>query len=177
MVGLLQGGQIFGETDNVISCYAPNGWLRKSLSPLYIVYLVVSCIAGPAALLFSVVHYVYIFRVLYKAKRNHAYGNTQPLRSIDQDVPIQWKSELRALNSMACVFIMTDVPFFTATLYGTAVASVAIAKNITFAEANVPLVQLASVLFYLVPTASPMVIIVVNKKFRMRIKAQVATEA
>ena len=170
MVGLLQGGQIFGETNNVISCYAPNGWLKKSLLPLYIVGLVVACIASTAALLFSAVHYVYIFRVLYKAKRNHAYGNTQPLRSIYQDVPIQWKSELRALNSMACVFIMTAVPFIVSCLYGIVVASVAIAKNTTFAEVNEPLVHLFCLFFYLVPTASPMVIIVVNKRFRMRIK-------
>ena len=170
MVGLLQGGQIFGETDDIISCYAPNGWLTKSLSPLYIVYLVVACVVGPAALLFSAVHYVYIFRELYKAITNHAYGNTQPLRSIYQDAPIQWKSELRALNSMACVFIMTAVPFTAGSLYATVMASVAIAKNITVAEANVPLVQLACVFFYLVPTSSPLVILVINKRFRMRIK-------
>ena len=172
MVGLLQGEQIAGKTDEVISCFTPSRWLKYPIFPLYIAYLVLGCIMGPAALLFSVVHYVYIFRELSIVKKYHAgvLSNIQPLWRNYQDIPIHWNSELRALNSMACVFIMTAVPFTAGSLYGTAVAAVAMAKDITFEEANIPLLHLAFMSMFLVPTAGPMVILVVNKRFRMRIK-------
>ena len=170
IVGLLQGEQIAGKTDEVISCFTPSRWLKYPIFPLYIAYLVLGCIMGPAALLFSVVHYVYIFRELIKKNHAGVLSNVQPLWRNYQDIPIHWNSELRALNSMACVFIMTAVPFTAGSLYGTAVSAVAISKNITFEVANVPLLQLASLCSYLTPTASPLVILVINKRFRMRIK-------
>ena len=98
------------------------------------------------------------------------YTSTQSLRRNFQDIPIEWKSELRALYSMACVFIMTAVPYTAGSLYGTAVAAVAMAKDITFEEANIPLLHLACLCLYLVPTAGPMVMVVINKRFRMWIK-------
>ena len=171
VVGLMQGGQVVGETDGVIYCYAPSRWLNESIfTPLYIMYLALGCVFGIATLAFGMVHYVYIFRELRAIKRNCTHSSTLPLRCNRQDIPIQWKSELRALNSVACVFFMTAVPFTAGSLHATAVAAVSIAKGITFAEADIPILHLVNLCSYLMPTASPMVLIIVNRKFRRRIK-------
>ena len=170
MVGLFQGGQIAGETDGVISCYAPNRWLEERLSPLFLAYMALGCVTGTGALLFGAIQYAYIFRALRVIKKDHTYSSAPPLRRNCEDAPINWESELRTLNTMAFVFVMTAVPFTMGSSYGTAVAAVAITKGITYAEANVPLLQLASLFLYLLPTVSPMVIVMVNKRFRSRIK-------
>eukprot|EP00731_Ephydatia_muelleri_P036950 Em0361g3a len=170
MVGLFQGGQIAGETDGVISCYAPNRWLKERLSPLFLAYMALGCVTGTGALLFGAIQYAYVFRALRVIKKDHTYSSAPPLRRNCEDAPINWESELRTLNTMAFVFVMTAVPFTMGSSYGTAVAAVAITKGITYAEANVPLLQLASLFLYLFPTVSPMVIVMVNKRFRSRIK-------
>lgn len=170
IVGLFQGGQIVGETDGVISCYAPSRWLNGRLSSLFIVYMVLGCIIGTAALLFGAIQYACIFRVLRVIKKDRTYNSSPPLTRNCEDVPINWESELRTLNTMAFVFIMTAVPFTTGSSYGTAVIAQAITKGITYAEANTPLLQLASLCLFLFPTVSPMVILMVNKRFRSRMR-------
>ena len=168
LLGLLQGGQIVGETDDVISCIAPSRWLKESFSSFYIVYLVLATVFNIAALLFCVVHYIYIFRQLSFIKKKHSSTLSQWYNY--QDVPIQWKSELKALNAMACVFIITAVPSITFSLYYTSVASLAFAKGTTFTGANVPLLHIFIFCFYSLTTASPMVIMIVNEQFKMRVK-------
>ena len=164
LLGLLQGGQIVGETDDVISCYAPNRWPQESS----IVFRVVGVGGGTSVLLFSVVHYIYIFRQLHVIKKNNMYPSTGSLRFTNQDIPIQWKSELRALYSMASTFIFDAASFIISSLFILCEEAVAIANQTTFAKVNVPLLHIAIICIYLVPTASPMVFIVINKKFRMR---------
>ena len=165
LFALLQGGQIVGETDDVISCYAPNRWPQEST----IGFHVLSVVAGTSILLFSVVHYIYIFRQLHVIKKNNMYPSTGSLRYTYQDIPVQWKSELRALYSMASVFIFAAVSFIMGSFFIILEEVVAIANQTTFAKVDIPLLHIAVLCLYLVPTAGPMVFIAVNKRFRMRI--------
>ena len=105
VMGLLQGGQIVGETDDVISCYAPSRWLKGTFSIYNEVSAVMFIFITASSLLFGLVHYAYIFRQLHNMKKNSRYASNLSLKHNYQDVPIDWNSELKALNSMACMCV------------------------------------------------------------------------
>ena len=169
VMGLLQGGQIVGETDDVISCYAPSRWLKGTFSIYYVVSAVIFIFITASSLLFGIVHYVYIFRQLHNMKKNSRYDSNLSLKHNYQDIPIDWNSELRALNSMACMFTVSTVPNISGALYNISMASIVIANKITLTKATVPLVHITILCIYYVQITSPMVIIV-SKRFRTRIK-------
>ena len=87
-------------------------WHKQSIFPLYIAYTLVQFLVGTASLLFSFVHYVYIFRKLHIIKNSRVYSSSasSSMACNVEDIPIEWKSELRVLNSMACLSIMMAVP-------------------------------------------------------------------
>ena len=164
LFAMLQGRQIVGETDDAMSCYSPRRWPPVS----NIVTRALAAVGGTSILLFSVVHYIYIFRRLRVIKKNNMYPNTGSLRFTYQDTPIQWKSELRALYSMASTFIFNAASYIIISVIFMCEEAVAIDNQTTFATANVLLLKIAVVCIFVAPTASPMVFIVINKRFRMR---------
>ena len=175
VLGLLQGGQIAGRTstDGVLSCYLPNKWMNdRRLLPLVVVYLVGLCISTLSLLAFSTVHYAYAFKALYSIKkvRNRPHI-TEPMALDHLDIPISLEAEVRSLKSMACVFFVTIAPFITGYVYYVTVVSVAISKGKQFREVDVPLLHVAMIVCaFLIPTASPLLLIALNKRFRTRMK-------
>ena len=168
--GVVQGSQIIGGTDDIFSCYTPSRWTTEQFLPGQIILLIVLSFNGPASLLFCIVHYVYIFRELHIITKIRNSDGKQPPRKYIPDIPVQWESEVRALKSMAIVFFVAIVPYmFCAACYVT-VDSIALIRHVKFSDANIPWLHLFGTSFYFMPTAGPMVIWAVNKRFRDRIR-------
>ena len=172
--GLAQGGQIVGKTDDVLSCYSPSRWLgERRLLPLVVVYLLGACVSTIALLIFSTVHYVYTFKALYIIKEIRVRPHSmEPAVKLDRtDIPISLQAEVTSLKSMASVFFVTMAPFIAGYVYFTAVAAVAISEGKQFRDVDVPLLHVTmAVCAYLIPTASPLLLIAINKRFRTRMK-------
>ena len=164
LLALLQGRQIVGETDNAMSCYSPSRWPPEP----NIVIRASGAVLGSFVLLFSVVHYIYIFRQLHVIKKNNMYPSTGSQRFTYQDIPMEWKSELQALYSMASTFIFTATSIIILSVINMFEGALAIATKTTYVTVNAKLLKIAALSIYLVPTASPMVFIVINKRFRTR---------
>ncbi|KAL5467366.1 hypothetical protein EMCRGX_G031581 [Ephydatia muelleri] len=101
VIGLVQGGQIVGTTEDVLSCYLPNRWMdERRLLPLVVVYLLGSFIGLTASLAFSTVHYAYTFKALYILKRNRI--PMDPVMLGHMDIPaISFEAELSPLLLLA----------------------------------------------------------------------------
>ena len=171
VIGLVQGGQIVGTTEDVLSCYLPNRWMdERRLLPLVVVYLLGSFIGLTASLAFSTVHYAYTFKALYILKRNRI--PMDPVMLGHMDIPaISFEAEVRTLKSMAFVFFFSMVPLLSCCGYVIAMTLVAISEGKPFREANVPLLHVAmAVCAYFIPTVSPLLLLAINKRFRTRIK-------
>ncbi|KAL5496720.1 hypothetical protein EMCRGX_G013064 [Ephydatia muelleri] len=95
VMGLVQGGQIVGKTDDILSCYSPNRWFdEQHLFPLVVVYLLSSCIFNIGSLAFSSLYYACTFKALYIVKENRVHPNsTEPTKLDQTDIPICWKAE------------------------------------------------------------------------------------
>ena len=168
VIGLVQGGQIVGTTEDVLSCYLPNSWMdERRLLPLVVVYLLGSFIGLTASLAFSTVHYAYTFKALYILKRNRI--PMDPVMLGHMDIPaISLEAEVRTLKSMAFVFCFSMVPLLSCCGYVIAMTLVAISEG---KPANVPLLHVAmAVCAYFIPTVSPLLLLAINKRFRTRIK-------
>eukprot|EP00731_Ephydatia_muelleri_P026269 Em0018g369a len=173
VAGLVQGGQIVGTTDDVLSCYSPNRWMdERRLLPLVVVYLLGACISTIASLTFSTVHYAYTFKALCIIKEIRVRPHSmEPVKLDHMDIPISLEAEVRTLKSMACVFFVTMAPFIAGYVYFTVVAAVAISEGKLFREVDVPLLHVAmAVCAYLIPTVSPLLLMAINKRFRTRMK-------
>ena len=171
VIGLVQGGQIVGTTEDVLSCYLPNSWVdERRLLPLVVVYLLGSCICLTASLAFSTVHYAYTFKALYILKRNRI--PMDPVMLDHTDIPaISFEAEVRTLKSMSFVFFFSMVPILSGCVYVIAMTSVAISEGKPFREVDVPLLHVAmAVCAYLIPMVSPLLLMAINKRFRTRIK-------
>ena len=169
MLGLLQGGQIVGKEDGVISCYAPSRWFEeRRLRPLAIAYVIGVCISCVLVVILGAVHYAYTFRELYIIKDIRARG--QQVKLNHRDIPISWEAEVRSLKSMTCLFVFNIVPFMAAAVYFLVIAIIAINESRAYQEVDVPLLHVAILCIYLMPTASPLLLIAINKRFRMRMK-------
>ena len=170
--GVLQGSQIIGETDDIISCFVPSRLnTEKRFLPGPIIGLIMGSLFGPASLLLCIVHYIYIFRQLQIIRKVRNYNGimTPVLNRIE--IPIQWESEVRALKSLAAVFFMAIVPYILCvTILYAVVESIALIEQRKFSDMAPPLLFIFSSVFYFLPTSGPMVIFAVNKKFRVRIK-------
>ena len=64
VLGVLQGSQIIGKIDDIISCFVPSRWTTEQFYPRQIAILILVNLIDPASLLFCIVHYVYIIREL-----------------------------------------------------------------------------------------------------------------
>ena len=168
VLGPLQGGEA---EDGVISCYAPSEWFEESrLRPLVISYgILAGCITYIPLIIFGAVQYAYTFRQLYIIKERHAHGDQQ-VKLNHRDIPISWEAEVRSLRSMTCLFVVTIVPFITAYVHYAVIATIVISEGRAYGEVDVPLLHVAIYCIYLMPTASPLLLIAINKRFRMRMK-------
>ena len=170
VMGVAQGGQIVGRTDDVLSCYTPATWFEGKFIPVLIVVIIVLYTSTTACLAFATVYYARTFRELYIIKQIRLSHTTQPMTLNQRDIPISWKAEVRTLKSVACMFFVSLVPFVTAYVYYIALAVVAIKEGKRFHEVDVPQLHVGVVCLYLTPAASPVLLIVMNKRFRMRMK-------
>ena len=167
VLGLLQGGQIVGKEDGVLSCYAPSRWFEeRRLYPLVIAYVIAACITCTVAIIFGAVHYAYTFRQLYIIKEMRAHG--QQVKLNHRDIPISWEAEVRSLKSMTCLFVVTIVPFIIGSVYYA--TTIVISEGRAYQEVDVPLLHVAILSIYWMPTASPLLLIAINKRFRMRMR-------
>ena len=172
VLGVLQGSQIIGETDDIISCYVPCRLnTEKQFLSVQIIGLIMGNIFGPGSLLYCIVHYIYIFRQLRIIRKVHNSNSIMPPVINRIEIPIQWQSEVRALKSLATVFIMAVVPYiYGVTIVYAVVESIALIQQKKFSDVDSPLSLMFRLWFYFLPTSSPMVIFAVNKRFRVRIK-------
>ena len=170
VLGLLQGGQIVGKEDGVLSCYAPSRWFEeRRLRPLVIVYVLAVCITCTAAFIFGAVNYAYTFRQLYIIKEIRAHGDQQ-VKLNHRDIPISWEAEVRSLKSMTCLFVVTIVACIAGSVHYAITATIAIHEGRAYQEVDVPPLHLAVLCIYLMPTVSPLLLIAINKRFRTRMK-------
>eukprot|EP00731_Ephydatia_muelleri_P008162 Em0004g500a len=162
--GVLQGSQIIGETDDIISCYIPSRLnTEEQYLPVQITGLIIGSLIGPVSLLLCIAHYIYIFRQLHIIRKVH--------NSSGIDIPIQWESEVRALKSLATVFFMAVVPYiYGVSIFFAVVESIALIQQRKYSDVDSPLSFIFRLWFYFLPTSGPMVIFAVNKRFRVRIK-------
>ena len=172
VLGVLQGSQIIGETDDIISCYIPSRLnTEKQFRPVQIITLILGSIFGPGSLLYCIVHYIYIFRQLRIIRKVHNSNGIMPPVINRIEIPIQWESEVRALKSLATVFIMAVVPYiYAVNIVYAVVESIALIQQKKLSDVDSPLSLIFRLWFYFLPTSSPMVIFAVNKRFRVRIK-------
>ena len=170
VIGLVQGGQIVGKTDDVLSCYTPSRRFERSFLPVLVVFILWLCASTSALLAFALVHYVRAFRELYVIKEIRLSHTTQPKTLQQRDIPISWEAEVRTLKSVAVMFFVSLVPYVVAQVCYYAVAMVAVRKGKSFHEVDVPLIFCGVICAYLTPTASPLLLIVMNKRFRTRMK-------
>ena len=167
VLGVLQGSQIIGETDDIISCYT-SSWTTERFFPGQITILIIVSLSGPASLLFCIIHYICIFRQLHAIRKIHNTNGVLPTRI---DIPIQWESEVRALKSLAIVFFMAVVPYiFCVSIKYVVVDSIALIHHRKFSDVDLPLSLMFCISFYVLPTSGPMLVFAVNKRFRLRIK-------
>ncbi|KAL5499743.1 hypothetical protein EMCRGX_G011202 [Ephydatia muelleri] len=99
-----------------------------------------------------------------------AQGGQIPMSLSQRDKPISWEAEVRTLKSLACAFFVSLVPFVTAYVYYIALAVVAIKEGKRFHDVDIPQLHVGVVCLYLTPVASPVLLTVMNKRFRMRMK-------
>ena len=170
VMGVAQGGQIVGKTDDVLSCYTPARWFEGKFIPVLIVVILVLFTSTSALLALATVYCGRTFRELYIIKKNRVSHITQPMSLSQRDIPISWEAEVRTLKSLACAFFVSLVPFVTAHVYYITVAVVAIKEGKRFHEVDIPQLHVGVVCLYLTPAASPVLLIVMNKRFRMRMK-------
>ena len=172
VLGVLQGSQIIGETDDIISCFAPSRLnTEKQFLPVQIITLIMGSLCGPASLLLCIVHYMYIFRQLRIIRKVHNSNGILPPVLNRIEIPIQWESEVRALKSLATVFFMAVVPYiYSVNIIYAVVESIALTQQRKFSDVDSPLSFMFRFSFYFMPTSGPMVIFAVNKRFRVRIK-------
>eukprot|EP00731_Ephydatia_muelleri_P008163 Em0004g501a len=172
VLGVLQGSQIIGETDDIISCYVPCRLnTEEQYLPVQITGLIIGSLIGPGSLLFCIVHYIYIFRQLHIIRKVHNSNGIMPPVLNRIDIPIQWESEVRALKSLATVFFMAVVPYiFGVNIFYAVVESIALIQQRKYSDVDSPLSLIFRLWFYFLPTSGPMVIFAVNKRFRVRIK-------
>ncbi|KAL5496565.1 hypothetical protein EMCRGX_G012871 [Ephydatia muelleri] len=172
VLGVLQGSQIIGETDDIISCFAPSRLnTEKQFLPVQIITLIMGSLCGPASLLLCIVHYMYIFRQLCIIRKVHNSNGILPPVLNRIEIPIQWESEVRALKSLATVFFMAVVPYiYSVNIIYAVVESIALTQQRKFSDVDSPLSFMFRFSFYFMPTSGPMVIFAVNKRFRVRIK-------
>ena len=156
--------------DGVISCYAPSEWFEESrLRPLVIAFVLAGCITYIPLIIFGAVQYAYTFRQLYIIKERRAHGDQQ-VKLNHRDIPISWEAEVRSLKSMTSLFVVTIVPFITGYVHYAVIATIVISEGRAYGEVDVPLLHVAIYCIYLMPTASPLLLIAINKRFRMRMK-------
>ena len=172
VLGVLQGSQIIGETDDIISCYISSRLnTEEQFLPVQIIVLIMGSLFGPGSLLLCVAHYIYIFRQLRIIKKVHNCKGIMPPVLNRIEIPIQWHSEVRALKSLATVFFMAVVPYILCVnIFYAVVESIALIQQRKFSDVDPPLSFMIRFSFYFLPTSGPMVIFAVNKKFRVRIK-------
>ena len=145
VLGVLQGSQIIGETDDIISCFT-SSWTTERLFPGQITILIIVSLSGPASLLFCIIHYICIFRQLHTIRKIHNTNGVMPTRI---DIPIQWESEVRALKSLAIVFFMAVVPYiFCVSINYVVVDSIALIHHRKFSDVDLPLSLMFCVSFY-----------------------------
>ena len=158
-----------GEEDGIFSCYAPSRWFEeRRLYPLVIAYIIAACIACTVAIIFGAVHYAYTFRQLYIIKDMRAHG--QQVKLNHRDIPICWEAEVRSLKSMTSLFVLTIVPFIIGYVYYIVITTIAISEGRAFQEVDVPLLHVPMLSIFWMPTASPLLLLAINKRFRMRMK-------
>eukprot|EP00731_Ephydatia_muelleri_P036159 Em0208g1a len=151
--GVLQGSQIIGETDDIISC------------------LIIGSLIGLVSLLLCIAHYVYILRQLHIIRKIHNCKGIMPPVLNRTEIPIQWELEVRALKSLATVFFMAVVPYiYGVNIFFAVVESIALIQQRKYSDVDSPLSLIFRLWFYFLPTSGPMVIFAVNKRFRVRIK-------
>ena len=164
---LLQDGE---GKDGVISCYTPSRWLEeRSLRPLVIASIIAGCLTYIASIIFSAFQYAYTFRELYFIKEMRAHGGQQ-VKLNHRDIPISWEAEVMSLKSMTCLFVVTIVPFMIGYVHYTVITIIVISEGRAYGEVDVPLLHVAIYCIYLMPTASPLLLMAINKRFRMRMK-------
>ena len=170
--GVLQGSQIIGETDDIISCFAPSRLnTEEQFLPVQITGLIIGSLIGPVSLLLCIAHYIYIFRQLHIIRKVHNSNGIMPPVLNRIDIPIQWESEVRALKSLATVFFMAVVPYiYGVNIFFAVVESIALIQQRKYSDVDSPLSLIFRLWFYFLPTSGPMVIFAVNKRFRVRIK-------
>ena len=171
VLGVLQGSQIIGETDDIISCFVPSRWSTEQFLSVQFIILITGSLIGLASILVCIVHYICIFRKLRIIRKIHNSNGIMPPVLNTIDTPIQWESEVRALKSLAIVFFMAVVPYiYCANIIYVVVESISLIEHRKFSDGDSPLSLMFRASFYLLPTSGPMVIFAVNKRFRVRIK-------
>lgn len=169
-IAVLQGNQIIGKREDIISCYIPDTLVDTTpyLFAGLIVQLVVSLIFNTSSMLFCVFHYGYIFRKLRIIKSLRHQDSTNI--NLCTDAPIDWSAEVTILKSMASIFSVSLISIVATTVYYTSVVAVAMIRHSNFANESMPLVFLPLLCVNFLPCISPVVLLAVNKKFRTRMK-------
>lgn len=128
----------------------------------------VSFVFNTSSALFCVFHYAYIFRKLCALKQLHCQDGTNI--NLCTDSPIDWNAEVTTLKSMVGIFGVTITSIVATTVYCTSVVAVAMSRHSNFSTESTPLVFLPLLCVNFLPCLSPVVLLVLNKRFRTRIK-------
>lgn len=173
-VALGSGGIAVAQGDrtkeDITSCYIPDVLINEQpfLLAGLIVQLIVSFLFNTSSALFCVFHYAYIFRKLYTTKQLHRQESANI--NLCSNVPIDWSTEVTTLKSMVAIFAVSVISVIATMVYYTSVVIVAMSRHSNFAEESVPLVFLPLLCVNFMPCLSPLVLLIVNRKFRTRIR-------
>ena len=170
-IAVIQGDQVSGKKQkDVISCYIPDVLVSDQpyLFSGLIVQLVVSFLFNTSSALFCVFHYGYIFRKLYTLKKLHRQDSTNI--NLCTNSPIDWSAEVTTLKSMVAIFVVSLTSVVATMVYYTSVVAVVMIRHSNFGTESVPLVFLPLICVNFLPCLSPVVLLVLNKRFRTRIK-------
>ena len=178
--GVLAGGAEFEGNDTantIVSCLAPHlqrAYDQAAYSTAWIVLFAMTGLTYVGAAVVSVVNYGYVLRKLLAVKSiraHHTLENASVLINCDsRDPPIEWRSEVRTLKSVFTAFLLNVMAFLSLYGYYAAILIKSAVEGRTFDEVSDPVVLVAMMLLYLLPSVNPAVFLILNTKFRRRMR-------
>ena len=178
------GGNVGRTNTTLLSCLVPG----SSYSTTWVVLFFLAGLSLLAVVVVSIVNYAYVLRKLLVVKsiRSHCYacpastlpaGNAAPVSCADpRDAPIEWRSEIRTLQSICSAFTLNVMAFLIFNGYYASILIKSSVEGRTFEEVCDPVVLSAVMLLYLLPSVNPAVFLILNTKFRRRMRGLLGCE-
>ena len=171
---------VFCQIPHLHRAYDP----RSPYSDAWIALFVLTGLIHFGAAVFSIFNYCYILRKILAVKGLQAHQFISPAasgsivsgnaasRCFDPGLgtPIEWESEVETLKSIFLAFLLNAVAFLSCYAYYTGTLITSIVKGLPFDEVYDPVVLVAIVMLYVLPTVNPAVFLITNTKFRRRIR-------